>query len=61
MHKNELNETKDKIVNTTVKFAAGADGWDSIDAIKQQTVTLITTLSQILKIDQKVKKSKPEP
>ena len=54
MHKNELNETKDKIVNTTVKFAAGADGWYSVEAIKEQTVTLIETLSQILKIDQKV-------
>ncbi len=54
MHKNELIETKDKIINTTVKFMAGADGWDSVDAIKEQTVTLMTTLSQILKIDQKV-------
>jgi hypothetical protein len=51
MHKDELIETKDKIISTTVKFAAGADGWYSAKAIKEDTVTLIATLSQILKID----------
>jgi hypothetical protein len=34
MQTNELNEIREKIINPTVKFVAGADGWNSIDTIK---------------------------
>jgi hypothetical protein len=61
MQINELNETKDKIINITAKFLAGADGWNTVDTIKEQTVAMISTLTKILKIDKKVQRSKPEP
>ncbi len=54
MQINELSETKDKIISITAKFLAGADEWNTVDTIKERTFVMIATLSQILKIDQKV-------
>jgi hypothetical protein len=53
MQTKELSEIKDKIINTTAKFTASANGWHSVNTIKVLTKELIATLSQILKIDQK--------